>query len=707
MTVLTRLLAMLVISVVIGVLTAALALPFVGLVGKTSRAAAEATAMLPKELAPEPLAQQSRVLDRHGKVLARFYDEYRVTVPLKKVAPVMREAIVAIEDSRFYDHGAVDLQGTLRAFMANRRHGETVQGGSTLTQQLVKLMRLNRADTEEERRAVTAQTYERKFRELRYALALERHHSKDWILQRYLNLAYFGDGAYGVEAAARHYFSRHAADLTLRQAATLAGLVKNPSGYAPTTHPRRAQHRRNVVLNRMAELGKVSAKRADAAQRRGLGLHVKPVPRGCVASYAPWFCGYVREYLLHDKALGESRAERLHLLRTGGLTVRTTLDRRMQRAADRAGRQHVRPTDRAIGALAMVEPRTGEVRAIAQSRPMGGDTKKGETFINYVVPPRYGDSNGFQAGSTFKVFVLAAAIKQGIPLTTKIKAPPEVKIPVSRFRGCEGHLRSDAVWNPHNSTGSGVFNLYTGTRTSVNTFFAKLELRTGLCQPYRLAKQMGIRLTDPDNQQVPSFTLGVVATNPLAMAGAYATFAARGVHCEPRPVTSVRDRHGKVLERVRKDCDRVLKRAEADAVNQVLRGLQLPGGFGYQAGIALDQPSAAKTGTTDKHRAVWFMGYTPNLVTASMIAGANRQGHWVSLNGQVLAGQYVNAAHGSTTAGPMWYDAMKVVQRWLPDAHFHQPDPTLVEGVRPRGEQSVTADRAADQESEAAGRPDR
>jgi membrane peptidoglycan carboxypeptidase len=679
---LARGLAILLVSALIGVLTAGLALPFVGLVGFTSRAAAEATAALPKELAAEPLVQRTRVLDGRGRVLAQFYEQYRITVPLAKIAPVMRDAIVAIEDSRFYEHGAFDVQGTLRALVANQRHGRTVQGGSTLTQQLVKLMLLSRADTPEERQAATAQTYQRKFRELRYAMALERQHTKGWILQRYLNLAYFGDGAYGIEAAARHYFSTHAAQLTLGQAAVLAGLVQNPSGYAPTQHPRRALERRNVVLARMGQVGAVPSQRAEQAQRSRLGLRVQPIPRGCAASYAPWFCSYVLEYLLHDPSLGETREQRLHRLRTGGLTVRTTLDPGMQHAAQSAVRRHVLPTDRAIGALALVEPGTGNVRAVAQSRPMGDDVRKGETFLNYVVPTKYGDSNGFQAGSTFKVFVLAAAIQQGIPLTTQIRAPEQVEIPVRRYRGCRGHLRSDAIWKPRNSTGSGTFDLYSGTRLSVNTFFAKLELRTGLCRPYRLAQQMGIRLTDPDNQQVPSFTLGVVATNPLAMAGAYATFAARGVHCAPRPVTTIHDRAGTLVERIAPQCERVLTPAQADAVNLILRGLQQPGGFGYEAGLALDQPSAAKTGTTDGHRAVWFMGYTPNLVAASMIAGADRQGHWLSLNGQTLAGQYVNAAHGSTTAGPMWFDAMKVVQRWLPDRRFHRPDPRLVAGVR-------------------------
>jgi membrane peptidoglycan carboxypeptidase len=678
--VLGHLTVMVAVSVVMGVLVAGFAIPFAGVAGVGTRAVAEGVGNLPTELTAEPLAQRTRVLDRHGDVVATFYDENRVNVRLGDVAPVMRKAILAIEDARFYEHGAMDLKGTLRAFVTNQAEGGTVQGGSSITQQMVKMTLLAQAESAEERAAATAETYRRKLNELRYAIAFEEKYDKSWILQRYLNLAYFGDGAYGIEAAARHYFSRSAADLELHQAAMLAGLVKNPTGYDPTNDPGRAIERRNTVLNRMAELNVISGAEARTAKKRGLGLRLRPMRNGCVSAKASFFCDYVRELLLRDEELGRTVKERRNLLASGGLTIKTTLDMRMQRAANRSVHEHVDATDRAIGALAMVEPRTGKVRAIAQSRPMGRNKRQGQTFLNYVVPPRYGDANGFQAGSTFKAFVLAAAISKGISLRTRIEAPPQVSIPVNRYRGCQGRLRSDDRWEPANSTGSGTFDLYTGTQQSVNTFFAKLELRTGLCRPYRLAKQMGIELDDPDNQQVPAFTLGVVNTNPLAMAEAYATFAARGLHCDSRPVTEVLDRDGRTIKRYRRQCDRVLDKPVADAVNDVLRGVQEPGGFGNSAGLALNQQSAAKTGTTNRNMAVWFIGYTPNLATASMIAGANRDGHWVTLNRQTVGGRRITRAAGSTNAGPMWGDAMKRIQRWLPDRNFVPPDPRKVKG---------------------------
>jgi membrane peptidoglycan carboxypeptidase len=669
---------MVAVSAVMGVLVAGLAIPFAGVAGLSARTVADGMDHLPAELTAEPLAERSRLLARDGTTLATFYDQNRVNVDLENVAPIMKKAIISIEDARFYDHGALDLRGTLRAFVANQSTGGVVQGGSSITQQMVKMTLINQADTEDEVAAAQADTYERKLNELRYAIAFEEKYDKDWILERYLNIAYFGDGAYGIEAASRHYFSKPASELELHEAALLAGLVKNPTGYDPTNNPKQARDRRNLVINEMAELNAISASEADKAKARGLGLAITPSGNGCVSSRAPFFCDYVREYLLQDPGLGRTVEQRQQALTSGGLTIKTTIDLRYQRAADASVRDHVYPTDRAIGGLAMVEPGTGEVRALAQSRPMGTNKKKGQTFLNYVVPSQYGDANGFQAGSTFKAFVLAAAIKQGVSLSTQISAPPQISLPISRFRDCDGYVQGADVWSPANSTGSGTFDLYTGTQQSVNTFFAQLELRTGLCQPVKLARAMGV--TVPDTQIYPPFTLGIVDTNPLTMAEAYATFAARGLHCDSRPVTEVLNAKGKVLKSYDKECRQVLPNDVADAVNDILRGVQEPGGFGYGAGINLSQPSAGKTGTINSNMAVWFIGYTPNLATASMIAGANGLGEWVTLNGQTVGGSYITRAAGSTNAGPMWGDAMKVIEQWLPDKNFTSPDPRTIKG---------------------------
>ncbi|HET7326269.1 MAG TPA: transglycosylase domain-containing protein, partial [Nocardioidaceae bacterium] len=669
---------MLGVSVLTGVLIAGLALPFAGLLGVGASEARQVANAMPIKLEDAPSPERTRILGSRGKTLATIYDENRVELDsLDDIAPVMRHAIIAIEDHRFRTHGALDVEGTMRALVANQAAGGVTQGGSSITQQLVKMTLLEQADTDAERAAATADTYGRKLRELRYALWVEQHRSKDEILLDYLNIAYFGDGAYGIEAAAQHYFGVSAKQLKLRQAAMLAGLVKNPSGYDPTNSPERATARRNTVLNRMASLDKITRGEARKAKKKPLGLDVHSTANGCVSSKAEFFCDYVRAWLLTQPALGKSVEDRDRLISRGGLTVHTTLDMRFQKAAEKAVHEAVYPKNNAIGALAMVEPGTGYVKAIAQSRPMGNDKAKGETFFNYIVPEKYSPNNGgFQAGSTFKAFVLAAAIEQGMNMREQIYSPSSMTLDADSYEAKTCPKKNLAgTWNVGNSTRSGYMDMYSGTRWSVNTYFAQLERRVGLCKSWRMAQDMGI--ADPGDM-VPSWTLGTTPVTPIEMAEAYATFAARGKHCTSLPVTKVLDRNGKEIDVAGKDCERVMKKSTADAVNDVLRGV-IEGGFAdaYQ----LNSPAAGKTGTINDSMAVWFMGYTPELSTAAMIAGANAEGHWVTLNGQTVGGSYISHASGTGQAAPMWYDAMSVIQKWLPNTGFKKPNPETVNGV--------------------------
>ena len=375
--VLSHLVVMAAVAAVLGVVVAGLAIPFAGLAGIGARNVARTMDNLPEELKTEDLAQRTTILDANGNRLASLYDENRITVPLKGISRNMVKAVVAIEDYRFYQHGALDLKGTLRALITNQANSGVVQGGSSITQQLVKLTLISQAKTKAEKQAATDETYARKLKELRYAIALEQSHSKDWILERYLNTAYFGDGAYGVQAAAKHYFDVNARDLSLRQSALLAGLVKNPYGYDPTKFPDRAIERRDVVLDRMAELNVVPRDKAEKNKQRDLGLNVQEVDNGCVNSTAPFFCDYVLTYLLQDPQLGSTLQERKNVLKNGGLTIKTTIDMTAQQAADNAVAAHVNPTDGAIGALAIEQPGTGNVLALAQSRQMGNRKKLG------------------------------------------------------------------------------------------------------------------------------------------------------------------------------------------------------------------------------------------------------------------------------------------------------------------------------------------
>ncbi|MGH3496107.1 MAG: transglycosylase domain-containing protein [Nocardioidaceae bacterium] len=665
------------VSALCGVLVAGLALPVAAVLGLTTRDIAQGFQNFPLALHQSPIPQRSVLLSAAGKPVAYFYKENRQDISLKQVSPVMKRAMVAIEDSRFYQHGAIDLKGTIRALINNASNSST-QGGSTLTQQLVKMTLLEQATTKAQRIAATADSYARKIRELKYAMAYEATHSKHQILNNYLNIAYFGDGAYGIEIAAQHYFSVHASQLSLPQAALLAGLVQNPTYYDPTTYPQNALARRNTVLARMAQLGELRQRRADKLMKTGLGLKVTTFTNGCVNTAAPFYCSYVQSYLLNDSALGTNPDTRNAELLGGGLTIQTTLSLRDQKATDKSVHAHVFPTDNAVGAMALVQPGTGKVMALSQSRPMGNNAKAGQTYLNFTVPKQYGDANGFQAGSTFKAFVLATALQEGYPATTAFNSPWSMVMPAGSYTNCSGY--PTAVWPVNSSTTSGYMDAYKGTRLSVNTYFAQLEKLAGLCPSVKTARDAGVVV--PKQDEVGPFTLGVTDVSPLTMAAAYATWPARGMYCQPMPVTSVTDVNGKVLKTWHRSCHRVVKPAVADQINDILRGVQQPGGFGYDLGhTGLNIPSAAKTGTTDKNVSVWYMGYTPSLVAAAMIAGANSQGSQISLNGQTVGNTFITDASGSGAAGPMWAGAMQVIQNWLPNIDFHKVDQSKLGGA--------------------------
>ncbi|HEY0472561.1 MAG TPA: transglycosylase domain-containing protein, partial [Kribbella sp.] len=412
------------VSVLSGALAAGLAIPFAGLAGFGTEKTAATLQDLPQELKTDPLAVKSRMVAADGSLIANLYEQNRVPVKLAQISPVMRKAIVSIEDDRFYQHGALDAKGTLRALIRNQSQGAVQQGGSSITQQFVKLSLIEKARTPEEVKAATAETYQRKIAELRYAVAVEKEFSKDEILEKYLNLANFGDGAYGVEAAARHYFSTTAAKLTLPQAAMLAGLVKNPSGYDPTSYPKRAKDRRDTVLRRMQELNVVTAKQAaDAIRTPVLNPNkVQQVPNGCANSKYPFYCEYVVAELVNSKLFGKTAKESEHYIKTAGLTIKTGLDPRIQKSAQASINQNSKPNDQSISAITMVEPGTGVVKAMVQNRPYGNG--KFQTAYNYNVEKSYpGGYGGFQNGSTMKAFTIAAAIQKGIPLNYMINSP--------------------------------------------------------------------------------------------------------------------------------------------------------------------------------------------------------------------------------------------------------------------------------------------
>ena len=664
-------------SALAGLIIAAVFVPAAAFTAVTANNVSHAVVDLPLKLEDVPAAQTTRLLASDGSLLAYFYEENREDVPLDKISDDMKDALLSIEDGRFYQHGALDLKGTLRALVNNASETSQTQGGSSITQQLVKLTLVQQATTKEQVRAATKPSIARKVRELKLAIAYEQEHTKKEILERYFNIAYFGDGSYGIKSAANHYFSVSPDKLDVRQAATLAGLVKNPVEFDPRVYPERALQRRNTVLSVMAANGKIPQQDAEKLQAEPLGLKLTSFPNGCVTSKAAFSCDYIRRYLLAEPALGATVQDRRTRLERGGLTIKSSIDVRMQKAINKAVTSTVAPKDKAIGSIALVEPGTGKVRGVSQSRPMGRDKKAGESYINYAVPRKFGDSGGFPAGSTFKMFTVTAALKKAIPVTKTYNAPKYLTMPAGTYFDCTGG--GTGTWKVANSTTSGRKNMYTGLRQSVNTYFAQLERDAGLCNTVKAAESMGITVPfDPKTgvtNQVGPFTLGVTSVSPLTMAAAYATPAGGGMFCEPQPVDAIVDMDGKVIKEYTKQCNRVMTKDAAAQINDILTGLQKPGGFGYANGTALRIPSAAKTGTTQDNKAVWYMGYTPELVAASMIAGANAKGVPTSLAGTSLRGVPVSFAQvgGSSLAGPMWKKAMGTIQSYLSPERFDPP----------------------------------
>jgi membrane peptidoglycan carboxypeptidase len=679
-----------VVSVVCGLLVAAAALPLVGGVAWGARTARDGMADLPLEFDAPAQSQRTRVLDADGKVLAYFYDQNRDYVTLDDIAPVMRTAIVSIEDHRFYEHGPLDVQGTLRAFVKNLVAGGVTQGGSTLTQQYVKQVQVNTAALSGNEAAVKAATdtsYQRKLRELRYAVSVEDSMSKDQILERYLNIAYFGDGAYGVESAAEHYFGTSAKKLTLPQAAMLAGLVQNPNGYDPVTNTDAGIARRNVVLDRMAELGTASQAAVDKAKKAKFAKgDVETIVSGCQSTDLPFICDYVRRTALQMPSLGKTEAAREKALMRGGLTIRTAIDPKTQKSVQKAVSAAVGPKDPVIAAMDMIEPGTGRIIAMAQSRPVMG-AKKGQTYWNYSASREMGGAQGFQAGSTFKAFTAAAALEKGIPLSQRFDARASMDFSGARFDSCSGPTQVVGRFPVSNSTGvNGSMDMYRAAEFSVNTYFVQLALDVGMCDVTKMAEKLGVESNTPSQpissyDELPSFTLGTAETNPLSVANAYATFASGGIHCDPVVITKVTDASGTSLQVPDGDCKRVISSDVASAMDSLLSSV-VTKGTGARARTADGRPQAGKTGTIDSNAAVWYAGYTPQVAGAAMISVDKERDYPTSLKGYTVpsTGLYLEGSGSGDAGRRIWKPAMETYLDGKPAESFPTPPADLVRG---------------------------
>jgi membrane peptidoglycan carboxypeptidase len=589
---------------------------------------------LPPLVIPQ-LPQYSTLLAANGSVLARFSSENRVPVPLTQVAPIVVKALISSEDRTFYANNGIDPRGLARAVVADLE-GRPTQGGSTLTEQYVKnILELQLGP------GAQLDTIQRKVNEIVYARQLTRQLTKDQILEGYLNTVYFGSQAYGIEAAARRYYSVHASQLNLAQAAMLVALVESPTDYDPMDHPALARLIRNQVLHVTYVNHQISRAAELAAQASPLALKPSEPSTGCQASRVPYFCDWVSSELLTLPALGSTRAQRLATLQRGGLSIRTTLVTSAQAAAQRAAVSIVGVTNRVGDAIVVETPGTGAITAMAQNRVYGLDTTKNQTTLNYANSPS-------PVGSTFKAFTLSTALSQGVPLSTILPA------------GATYH--STTMDNPPggfftNAEPSDGHDLTIAQATdgSVNTAFVQLEQMVGVIPIAKTARAMGLGSSLPLSgsnavtAKEGSLTLGARGFTAIQMAGAYATLAAHGLHCTPNAVASVTLSSGQTL-RVLPRCSQVLAPAVADTVTSLLAGVVTSGtGTGAQV---YGHSIAGKTGTTGNFGSAWFDGYTAT--TAMAVWMGDPRGITYPLYN--VAG--VAAVYGGTLPATMFKTAM-------------------------------------------------
>ena len=560
-------------------------------------------APLPEEEA-KPLALRSQIRASDGTLLATLFEENRTPVASDEIPEVVRDAVVAVEDARFWEHSGVDAKAIARAALTNWAKGETVQGGSTITQQLAKLMYFPDGE----------RTFKVKLTEARVALRLERELSKNEILTMYLNRAYFGSGAYGIAAAAETYFRTTPMKLTLAQAALLAGLIRTPGSVNPFDQPQASLARRNYVLRRMRQERMISGAQEDAAAAEPIGLTKRRPPLGTL--HYPYFVEFVKQQVLEDPAFGATEAERASLLYRGGLQITTTLDRELQEYAEDAVASVLDQPGDPDAALVAIDPKTGAVKAM-----VGGRKFDAEQF-NLAYQGRR------QSGSAFKPFVLAAALEAGIRPDARYQSHP------ATLRYGPGDSLSWKVDN-YDGRGRGTISLREGMIDSVNGVYARLVLDVGPSKVVDVAGRLGI---ETELDPLPSIALGGLrlGVSPFEMASAYSTFANLGVHMPGHGVARAIGPDGATLFD-----DTTLKGIQAIdpgiayTMNDVLQDV-VERGTGRRAQIG--RPLAGKTGTTQEYNDAWFVGYTPDLVTAIWVGYRKAQISMRNVRGITVVG---------------------------------------------------------------------
>ncbi|MDO8106426.1 penicillin-binding protein [Isoptericola sp. b441] len=693
------LLAFLLVATVGGVLSAGLFMPAVASTSALTKTSVGMFDNLPDELALPKLSQKSFIYAADGTLLATFYSQNRIVVPLADIALPMQHAVIDVEDRRFYDHGAVDLAGMARALVKNQLT-DSNQGASTLTQQYVKNMLIQAANQIDDpvarakaindaRDATGVEGYARKLREAKLAVTLEKKLSKDDILQGYLNIAQFGASVYGVEAAARHYFGVPAKDLDYLQAATIAGITRSPILYDPERNPKKSQERRNVVLAAMLREKDITQQQYDQGRATPIEktLNIGKDRQGCVTADdsvpgSAYFCDYVTKIIAQDPVFGDTKAKRNNLLYTGGLSITTTLDPTMQGLADAAVKGAVPPEDPSgVGvAMSVVEPGTGKIKAMAQNRAFdpSPEPPAGHTAVNYNTDQAYGGSSGFPPGSTFKPFTLLEWFKEGHSLQEVVAGSPRT-YPMSDFHAsCTGF--GGKPWKLGNAERSPAYmTVQDATKNSVNNAFADMATKLDLCKVFQGAEELGVHKGDGGKLGIyPSNVIGTDSVAPLTMAAAFAAFSADGTFCSPIAIESVKDRTGKSLPVPDAGCHQAISPELAHAMAYGLSKVWSGTARNVQP-LPDRRPASGKTGTTSANEDTWFVGFTRQLCSAVWVGYPNS---FTPMHDVTINGVFRRYVYGSTIAAPAWRAFMAPASQGMPVEQFPAPPSSMVYGVQ-------------------------
>lgn len=709
-TTLGKILLFLGVSAICGVLVAGLLVPAAAVSGNTASGSIHFFETLPAELQVDPPSQATTILASDGSVIANLFAENRTRVSLDQMSPYIKDALISIEDSRFYEHGGVDTTGILRALVSTARGNK--QGASTITQQYVNNVINSSLESEGKGDQVLLNGVNKgvgdKLREMKLAIALEKKFTKEQILEGYLNIVFFNRDAYGIEAASRFFFSTTAKDLTLPQAALLAGVVNSPSFYDPISNPENAKVRRDLVLKSMLNQGKIKQADYDAAVATPVETKVTPARQGCAYSAsAPYFCDYVLHLLLNNPAYGPDADARLRKVFRGGLTIKTTLDPNAQAVAQAQvdGTAGANP-DKWGASLISVQPGSGKIISMAQNTQFLDAEGKFKNEINFNVDVKdtkgndLGGLGGFQPGSTMKPFTFAEWLNEGKSMNTILNGAVR-KYPygfnwrntcptpvdgayntAEKGLGAADDLQNaEETWYRPLSVLEGLYN-------SINTMTFASAAQVDLCGIQKIVDATGIH-AGQTNEPVPmtrlSNLIGATQTSPLTMASAFATFANDGKYCEPIAITSVTDQTGAQLPAQATSCRDAIKPEVARGVSYALQEVLNRGsGALIQPRISTRTsfPIAAKTGTNDPNNSTWVVGYTSGLATASWfgdpLGGQDRPGRNLTINGK-----FYKAVDGYMIAGPQFSNYMSQVAPAYGTNPFPAPPSNLVTGPAP------------------------